>query len=332
MRAWRAGAIAVVLLLAWTGSTRAATLDVVDEGDDLVFTWDSGLPDDLLRGTTPDNLTPWLAGVTSPLRVPGENVVRGENAYYRLASGSNMAFRIERTFEPPSLVDNLLRPPPATLPERRQSLDAAALFARWPTLTEVLWYDGSQARYESLSRLADGSLIGDAETLPPHGAVWLGFDSTTTVTLVGSADDSYPGPELADLSAPDALLAIPLDSRRWRALDVLCGDPGVDWFDADGDGLPDECGTDSDADGRPDTGLFGPDTLAARTVNPSCALSYSQLPEGPMSAVVVYVVLTRRFSFLPTSASAVLTPGGAFSLATSSSRPDLNLPFRPPRW
>ena len=96
-----AAALLAAALLAAALPAGAARLQVAADGPDLVFTWDTGR-DDLLRGTAPDALGPWLPGVSSPVRVPGENALRGEDAYYALASGSNMAFRIERSY--PSVI------------------------------------------------------------------------------------------------------------------------------------------------------------------------------------------------------------------------------------
>jgi hypothetical protein len=244
--------IAAALLAALATSAPAATLDVAASGDDLVFTWDAGA-DDLLRGTTPDNLLPWLPAVTSPLLVPGENAIRGENAFYRLASGSNMGMRVERTFT----VADPERPwaVPTTLPQRRTLVTALDLFARWPTLTEVVWMGNGSPH--GASRVG-GRTIGELGTLPSHRGVWLAFSTTTTVTLVGSHDDADPGLTVDELLAYGyvGVLPIPADSLAASAAEILCGERGVDWFDADADGLPDACGRDLDADGRPDTGLW----------------------------------------------------------------------------
>lgn len=314
-------AAASCLLVLWAmalgADARAATLDVAEDGADLVFTWDTGVAENLLRGTSPDNLLPWMVSVSSPLRVPGENLLRGEDAYYRLASGSNMAYRIERTFDVPDPVRPIAYA--VTLPERHAFTTAFDLFQKWPTLMNVMWIDGPQGRWESATREPGGLLIGDDEPIPRHGGALLEFASATALTLVGASDDGYAGIVPGDFSWSLNVLAIPPDSRRLRVIDILCGDPGVDWFDVDGDGKPDECGTDSNADTLPDSGLYAGTTLTLVGLTPPddyVAVVRTTIP--PFDRVLGTV------SFQIDRSEALFLP--------ASPIPVFNAPFRPPRW
>ena len=328
-------------------SAPAAILDVVADGDDLVFTWDTGAPDDLLRGTTPDDLRPWLPAVTSPHRVVGENALRGEHAFYRLASGSNMGFRIERTFIATPNPDSLwfvLRQGvhPTTMPERRVHLTARDLFSAWPALLEVVWWDALDIRWESAAR--HGALvIGDTDPLPRHGGVGLVFAQDTTTTLVGSHDDSYAGPSEADLKGvepyetfwgtppgPSArtnitVLPVPYHVRWSSAYELLCGERGVDWQDADADTLPDACGTDLDGDGTKDTGLWGGGVVMDQRLS----LWVWDLPRG---ATLSCWRNPFRFDELCNGADATLDPSLGFTLQPNSYAVPVNAPFRPPTW
>lgn len=310
--------LGLLLLALWPLAGRAAVLDVAEDGADLVFTWDTGT-DNLLRGTSPDNLQPWLTFVSSPLRVPNENLLRGEDAFYRIASGSNMAYRIERTFDVPDPVRPLQYA--VTLPERHAFTTAFDLLQRWPTLLEIIWIDGPQSRWESATRKPDGLPIGDDEPVPQHGGVWLAFTTTTTLTLVGSSDDTLAGVVIGDFFGGVNVLAVPPDSRRLRVVDILCGAPGVDWFDINGDGNPDECGTDTDGDTLPDTGLYAGTSLTLVGLLPPddyLAMVRDTFPLPPSDRVVGNV-------------SFEIQRGEALTLRTNWP-PTFNAPFRPPRW
>lgn len=255
--AWagRRGITGIAILVLLAGTLQAGTLDATVDGDDIVLTWDTGT-DDLLRGTTPDALAPWLTFVTSPLRVPNENVLRGENAFYRLASGSNMAYRIERTYT----VDLPGKPwaVATTLPERHAYVTSFGLLRAWPTLVEINWWDSARQLPMAASN-AGVALVGHDVPLPRHGGVWLAFGETTTVTIVGSSDPTFAGIVQGDIwGNPGGVpLPVPPDGRWQDSWQILCGERDSDWFDVDGDGFPDECGRDVDGDGWPDTGLWG---------------------------------------------------------------------------
>jgi hypothetical protein len=314
IRRWGLALCAVALVV---GDGRAATLDVVEDAADLIFTWDGGAAEDLLRGTSPDNLQPWMVAVSSPLRVSTENMLRGEDAYYRLASGSNMAYRIERTFDVPDPVRPISYA--VTLPERHAFTTAFDLLQKWPTLIHAMWVDGSQGHWESATRGPAGLLIGDDELVPRHGGIWLEFSSTTTLTLVGSSDDSYAGVVADDFLWSPNVLAIPLDSRRVRLIDILCGDPGVDWFDVDGDGAPDECGTDTDGDTLPNTGFYAGTTLVVTGMT---------LPDD---RIVVQRIIAPPGDRVLGNVGFQVERGEAVVLWTMET-PVFNAPFRPPRW
>lgn len=322
-------AVAAAALALHSGARAQSVLDARAEAADVVLTWDTG-PDDLLRGTAPDDLRPFLASVASPLRLVGENVLRGEHAFYRLASGSNMAFRVERTFPVADPSWPILLP--STLPERRAWTLPSELFAAWPTLTEAAWYDGAQQRWESLSRIG-GLLLGDDEPVPRHGGVWLAFSETTTVTLVGSHDDAYAGPGIADLLPVAnplrwAAVPVPYHADLATAFEVLCGREGVDWVDSDADGRPDECGTDGDADGAPDTGLWHGLRMCR-----GCEQQLTiQAWRGPFDHPTATVVVDDIFGESVAGSPFVLAPGeGVVAYPLGGPTPVANT-WRPPTW
>jgi hypothetical protein len=320
----RCRSVALIALLTGTlgaGPALPATLDVTAEGDDLVFAWDAGT-DDLLRGATPDDLRPWLTTVSSPLRVPGENALRGGNAYYRLASGSNMGFRIERTFYvDPSQGQCLFW---TTLPMRRAIGASFELLNAWPTLTQVVWWDSASLIPRAAVRFG-ATVIGDDLPLPAHGGVFLAFAETTTLTLVGSHDDTWTGITSTDLGDGSrtgfGVLAVPYHVRWSTDLELLCGTQGVDWLDVDADGLPDECGRDLDGDGRPDTGLWrGADGITITRYD--VAAGYCR---GAVRGVWLDFI---GLSF--SGEGFALVPGHGYR---ANDYPDaMNLPFRPPTW
>jgi hypothetical protein len=316
------------------GPASAATLDVAPAGADLVFTWDTGR-DDLLRGTTPDNLLPWQVGVTSPLLVPGENALRGEHAFYRLASGSNMAYRIERTF----LVDDPIHPTPipTTLPERRSYDTATELLLAWPTLQEVTWWDLTTGRQRGGARVA-GVMFDVGALLPRHGGVALTFSADTTITLVGSHDDTYGGPTVDDLgprfSNRDVkLLPVPPHVRAEALWELLCGEPGLDWRDDDGDTNPDACGRDLDLNGTRDTGLW----TGCAFMSLHRRSDASGAPAPATDGVIRDLFFLRddctggRIDLLPGHA---YDAGGLVSdwVTCPGGGPAANLPFRLPTW
>ena len=62
------------------------------------------------------------------------------------------------------------------------------------------------------------------------------------VNLVSSCPAPFSGTTVAsECPLPGLLLHVPYDTtyREWD--EILCGERGVDWFDADGDGAPDDC-------------------------------------------------------------------------------------------
>ena len=324
--------VALALVTAAPESVRAGLLDVAVDGDDLVFTWDTGT-DDLLRGTTPDALAPWLTFVSSPLRVPNENLLRGENAFYRLASGSNMAYRVEKTFT----VDIPGKPwgVPTTLPERHAYGSAFGLLTAWPSLVEVAWYVDPvlwPVDWKSATRVGP-TLLGFDESLPVHGGVYLSFGATTTVTIVGSSDPAFAGLDATDVATEQypsfgPVMPIPPDGRWQDSWQILCGERGSDWFDVDGDGLPDECGRDLDGDGWPDTGFWPGPPAPGRTTTVDLGITVS--PEdgwfGPFSRVYNSPFIGMVFQGSEISAA----PGDAWEILGSNfyHRPL----FRIPRW
>lgn len=317
---------AVLLIALAIPSAHAATLDAAPVGDDVVFTWDTPGPDTILRGTQPDALVPWLVNVTSPVTAPGENLLRGENAFYELASGSNRAWRIEQT---------LVSDRPGTsftteclsLPERH-AYTALDLFALWPGLRELEWWDaGAQARM-ALARFGS-NVIGDAAPLPRHGGVRAGFLGPTTITIVGSRDDGYAGPDVADLEYTlpmysAMIVGFPPDARYPTLYQALCGGRDVDWFDRDGDGLPDDCGSDIDGDGFADTGIWAapvPPVPSGSAVQ----VAIDDAASDSWPAVTGYMELG-GYGFQ--GFERPIPPGAAVFLSCHAPT-DFNLPFRP---
>lgn len=311
----------VALPLALPGVATAQTLDVEPAGagdDDLRFTWTSGT-DDLLRGTSPDALTPWLTMVDSPLVVPGENALGAGDAWYRLASGSNMAFRLERDVTvdgEPTLV-------PISLPERRADVTGCEVLARYPAASQVLWYDGNDQRREACGRI-DGMLLGDDEPLPPHGGVFVNFTESTTVRLVGSSDPSVGWRVIDFEEARDVPLGVPANARLLSGFELLCGEKGIDWIDSDGDTFPDECGMDRDGDGRTDTGAWA--SLGRMT------LGGAPLPTGLGFGSVRGDIDPLLGGVQVAGEDFVLVPGEAVLGSVAPPSDAVNDGFRPPTW
>ena len=306
----------------------AATLDAAPSGNDVVFTWDTAGPDTILRGTQPDNMVPWLVNVTSPVTAPGENLLRGEDAFYELASGSNRAWRIEQTIasdQPgyPFTTECL------SLPERR-SYAAVDLFALWPDLRELEWWDpGRQARME-LARFGS-DVVGDAAPLPRHGGVRAAFLGPTAITIVGSRDDGYAGPDSGDLESgpppfpPSTIVGFPPDARYPTLYQVLCGRRDVDWFDRDADGYPDDCGPDLDADGFADTGLWRAPTPPVSSRS-AVRVGMDAAADDTFPSVLGHIALGR---YIFEGSERTIPPGAALFLG-SNAPADYNFPFRPP--
>ncbi len=316
----------------------AATLDAAPRGNDIVFTWDTGLPDTILRGTTPDALVPWRFGVTSPFVALGENLTRGENAFYRLQSGSNMASRAEVPIDDgrPLVYDNIT----LSLPERR-AYDARELFNLWPALVDLFWWDGAERRYESMARFPDG-ILGDDDPLPRHGGVSAVFLGTGSITIVGSHDDTYAGPDADDLweglsftnDSRIRLIGVPAHARDRDPFSILCGQLGVDWFDVNGDGKPDDqCGTDTNGDGYTESGLY----RNCQPVDATCGRHVS-LTAYTVSSVgygaITFAAGQPRYS----GVGRYTVPPGIGMLVYYTWWPPLpaseylNLPWRPPTW
>lgn len=321
--------VLVIAALALAMPAAAQTLDVAIDGDDLVFTWGGGT-DDLLRGTEPDGLTPWMPSVTSPLRVPGENALRGENAWYRLASGSNIAFRVE-VFVPRHFPTRPDWPcmTPLTLADRRQVVTARDLLDLWPTLVEVQWWDVDAGIHRGVTRYGS-EILGPDTPLPGHGGIMVAFSEDTTVTIVGSGDPSAPGiteEELRDrflYGGAAGVLPVPPHARWDGAYELLCGEQGVDWQDDDLDGRPDTaCGRDTDGDGAPDTGLWaGEHTVGVSGYadGRACTLrAHAQVAEDIFGQFVIF------------GSSFPLVPGYGV-LFEGDYEATLNTPFRPPTW
>ena len=241
-------ALAACVLLASVGIARAGTLTVAISGDDLVFTWDTG-PDDLLRGTSPDDLRPWLSAVVSPLTVPMENAPRGEDAWYRLASGSNLALRLERTFDAAGPVMPFTYP--ITIPAVPAIRTMHGLFAAWPELVEIVRIGPPPARRPIAASRTPWGILGDDEPLPR--ALYVVFGRPTTVTIVGAEVDPDPGITPDELQSQPA--GVPPHARWLTLFELACGERGVDWQDVNGDDMPDQCGRDTNGDGLLDSGL-----------------------------------------------------------------------------
>jgi hypothetical protein len=325
--------LALAALLAAAQPAEAGVLDAAADGDDVVFTWDTG-PDDLLRGTSPDALVPWMSGVASPLRVPGENALGRGDSYYRLASGSNMAWRIELSVEAGTPEEPVVIP--VSLPERRAAVTAFQVLEEHPEVVEVIWWDGLDQRHEHVARAPAGFLIGDDEALPHHGGAWLALPAPATVRLVGSDEPADAGWLERDVEPglPDgvAVLGLTPGSRWLRGFELLCGEEGADWFDDDGDGRPDDCGRDLDGDGSRDTGLWGDGEpfqvlgllrVDARTGLIDAFAAVQVTPFDPDRAIATGLDFTLR------RGEGVAVDVDAWSGA-SGLQP--NVPFRPPTW
>lgn len=316
----------------------AATLDAAVQGDDVVLTWDTGAPETILRGTRPDALTTFMTGVTSPLMLAGENALGRPNAYYRLASGSNMAFRLEVRIAPTG------NPNPVTerhlaLPERR-AFRPRELFDTCPQLRQLTWWDPVDGRYEALARFG-ADIVGDDEQAPVHGGCRGVFDQPATVRMAGSEDATYSGVSAAEMisTLPQSVdfwtrdVGLLPNARRRTAFEILCGERNVDWFDVDGDGHPDECGRDLDGDGRPDTGLWHGPGAGERFA----LLLRHRDADGYARGITMALVLGRvTFS----GVDFTMPPGEGFFMlgvtGTDLSVPAdptlVNAPFRPPAW
>lgn len=320
---------AALVLTAFACGASAATLDASPSGADIVFTWDTPTSETILRGTTPDSLVPWMVGATSPATASGENLTRSENAFYRLASGSNLAWRIEMRFDP-DLRSAGYAWPCLSLPERR-SYDAMQLFTLWPDLLELKWWDAGLQRWNWLGRFG-ADVIGDTAPLPRHGGVGAMVRRPSAMTIVGSHDDAYAGPDLADIgSSPysplgsTAILGNPPHSLRERLIDILCGEQGVDWNDLNGDAAPDTCGRDTDADGFTDTGM----ARTPFTTSGALVVAYQSGTDFRQDATAALVL--GQMQYMGNSRWNTVPPGLALQILTSRDPvPMLNLPFRPP--
>lgn len=321
----RHAAFLVFTALLSGGTARAALLDVAPSGDDLTFTWDTPGPDTILRGTAPDALTPWLVGVTSPVTVPGENAVRGEHAFYKLESGSNWAYRIERTFvvsDPTDIAGYVM-----TLPERNAWPTSFALFDTYPTLVDLSWHYIDTGVRRSAARFG-ARVMGHDEPLPRDSGVFVAFSQTTTITIVGSEDPSYPGvplPYIPTFSSVNTLLPVQPYVRHGSLLEVACGLRDIDWQDLDGNGWPDTCGTDLDGDGAWDTGLIA--RAIGRTILTWVSSDESFVPES----VMVESPLSGGDELRWGGLDRALLPGDALFIQWSS-RSEYNAPWRPPTW
>jgi hypothetical protein len=266
--------------------------------------------------------------------VPGENALRGEHAFYRLASGSNMAYRIERTFRR----DDPLHPTPlpATLPERRSYDTASELLQLWPTLQEVTWWDPA-ARVPRGGARVGGVTLGDGSPLPRHGAVVLVFSEDITVTIVGSHDDTYAGPVRDDFGNTWSgawILPVPPHARTQQVWELLCGLEGADWDDADGDTAPDACGRDLDGDGTRDTGLW----TGCGYVGLMVRVDAAGMPSDSSNGAYYDGLFMRERNV---GGRIDLAPGHAYDMAAEPGYAweacpggglDFNVPFRPPTW
>jgi hypothetical protein len=324
--------LALAALLAAAQPAEAGVLDAAADGDDVVFTWDTG-PDDLLRGTSPDALVPWMSGVASPLRVPGENALGRGDSYYRLASGSNMAWRIELSVEAGTPEEPVVIP--VSLPERRAAVTAFQVLEEHPEVVEVIWWDGLDQRHEHVARAPAGFLVGDDEPLPHHGGTWLALPAPATVRLVGSDEPTDAGWLERDVEPGSiwgvAVLGLTPSSRWLSGFELLCGEQGADWFDDDGNGWPDDCGRDLDGDGSRDTGLWG-DGEPQVFLNLVRTAATDGAGGGAVAAFRTVFDPTR---VLATGTGFTVVRGeGVVVVISAARRADIapNVPFRPPTW
>jgi hypothetical protein len=274
-----------------------------------------------------------MSGVASPLRVPGENALGRGDSYYRLASGSNMAWRIELSVEAGTPEEPF--PVAVSLPERRTAVTAFQVLEEHPEVVEVIWWDGLDQRHEHAARAPAGFLIGDDEPLPHHGGAWLALPAPATVRLVGADEPADAGWLERDVEPGDpggvAVLGLTPSARWLRGFELLCGEEGTDWFDEDGNGRPDDCGRDLDGDGSRDTGLWGSGE-PWRTLGLYRIDARTGLADGGVTAQLTpfdpLLIVTGGLGFTLRRGEGVVPSVGP------SSAPFLqpNVPFRPPTW
>lgn len=127
--------------------------------------------------------------------------------------------------------------------------------------------------------LAEADAAYQINTTVPTGAPTV----TNRAVIVGSHDPGYPGREIrrpaSGCSPANDYLNLPYHTMYQESAEVLCGLKGVQWVDANGDTLPDNCWVESDldGDGNPDfngvldagetaSGIFAPFDGSAITV------------------------------------------------------------------
>ena len=248
----------------------ALRMDAVVGTPDVVLTWAvdavAPAPYVLLRRVVPAGafvsdalpLDPvadaWMSGLSGPtLALPAEAGPGPESVtVYQLVDGaggcSNAGYVVRTAVQPivgqwysVQHTAGLAFPP---WPGIRTAFD---LFRQWPDLVQLRWYDESRCLRRDILRWADGSITGH-DTLLAGRTIEIRVSRATGFVLVGASDAADPA--LFDLPFPAGCGAsrspqhriASSPATRWRHVDeLLCGVEGLDWVDADRDGLPDTC-------------------------------------------------------------------------------------------
>lgn len=146
--------------------------------------------------------------------------------------------------------------------------------------------------------------------------------------IVGSHDPNFAGRQIA--AAPTCtggqttnccgsnarrldLINLPYHTMYERSFDILCGLEGVDWFDADSNGIPDACWNDADADGRYDAGEATTGVFDGRVAMSVSYFNNTEAVNAPVTHTATISLGNLRFSGVPFD----LVPGDAYLLDIS---------------